>query len=199
MRAFDAGERVGHVGPLDLDQGDDRVLGGGTGHPVGVMLDLECLAIETGTPSGGGPLTIVNTGTVATDTPDTNPADDSSTVSITVQPAAPVVTPEPMRFTLGTTARFTRTAAAVSVPATCAGARACAGTLKVSADVPATKRSGRRTVTLGSAAYRIAPHSSAKVAVHVPARYRSLLRSGRVKSVTVRTAAKTVHRKLVVR
>ncbi len=194
-----------------------------TGAPVTVLLDLECLAIETGPPLGET-LTITNTATVASPTFDPDTSDNSSTVVSDVARAVGLkVTPPPAKSdpaattppaTTGPAAatrlRFgtpvvTAGAGSATVPVTCTATATCRGTVTVAATVPvaaapragsAAKAKGRRVV-LGRASYVVKPGRTVKVKVAIAARYRSLLRSGKVRSVTIVSGAATSTKKVV--
>lgn len=176
-------------------------------HPVDVMLDLECISIETGPPLGDT-VTIVNTATVATTTFDTDHANDSASATITVTKAAGVpdsdsggdsvpsstdsipvpVAPVALRFGK---VSVSSTGSTATVPVTCRAAKTCVGTVRVSATVPSGSRSAgaakarTKRVVLGTATYRVRAGKTANVSVRIGRRYRTLVKSGRVRSVSI--------------
>ncbi len=91
---------------------------------------------------------------------------------------------------------------ALTVPVSCTLPKTCSGKVTVTARPPAKLRSVSakppKKLTLGQTTYRIKPGKSASIRVTIAKRYRSLLRSGRIRSVTITAGTKTVTRKIVI-
>jgi fimbrial isopeptide formation D2 family protein/uncharacterized repeat protein (TIGR01451 family) len=200
-----------------------------TGHDVDVMLDLECMSIDTG--PAAVLATVVNTGMIGSSTFDPVHANDVSSATIGVErapgpleapavpaaPAAPSAPPAPSadpapagRQSAAPTARVAApslgtfsvatTGATAVVPVTCASA--CSGTVTVTAIVAtstlrATGGAKTKKVILGKARYTAKAGRTVKVTVKIAASYRKLLRTGRVRSVSVTVGGRTVAKKVV--
>ena len=198
---------------------DFRVLNT-TGAPVTVTLDLQCLAIDTGTP--GVSLSIVNTATVHSTTQDGNEGDNSDSAVITVlpaavapalsedvapggtdaapAPAAPLVAPSVARIG---TVRAAASGSSATVAVRCSGARRCSGTVSLRARKTASSTRGattkRTTIVLGTARYAVAPGGSSTVKVVIARKYRALVKSGKIRTVTVTAGSTSAVTKLTVR
>ncbi len=174
-------------------------------HSVVVTLDLECIGIET-TMAAADHRTVTNTATVGTTTTDTNGANNSSSASIAVDSAAgshvaipahiattPVAPAGPAvlrlsRITLASSGSL------ATMPVRCAGPGTCAGTVKLSIALPSSRAHSAkvRRVVIGTAGYWVNAGSTGSVKVKIARKYRSLIRSGRIRSVQVTTAAGSV-------
>jgi uncharacterized repeat protein (TIGR01451 family) len=154
---------------------DFRLLNTTNGN-VSVMLDLECLAIETGSPHDEV-ITVTNTATAATTTfePDLGNNTDSASIQLTVSPGS-----------AGPTVQAVQVAGnggSASVTATCKTSKVCSGTMRLTAKV----RSGGHTerVVIGTSHYRIKRGHTHVVRVVILSRFRDLVRHGRVTSYRV--------------
>lgn len=146
-----------------------------TGAPVAVALGLQCLSVTTAAAGGGETVTLVNTATVETSSDDPDASDDAASVSVDVARRPGTGDDRAARGA----ARLTAGGAVAGVPVRCRSAAVCAGSVRLSA-VLRPRRSRARTVVLGRARFRLAPHAVAVVRVPVAARYRAAVRAGRV-------------------
>jgi len=186
-----------------------------TGGPVTVTLDLQCMAIDTGAP--GASLTIVNTATVHSTTQDGNEGDNSDSAVITVLPSAaapsgdaapggtdaapaqttPAVAPSVARIG---TVRAAASGSSATVGVRCSGAKRCSGTVSLKARKAASTRSTTAksaTIVLGTARYTVSAGGSAQVKVVISRKYRALVKSGKIRTVTVTAGATSAVTKLV--
>jgi len=208
-----------------------------TDHDITVLLDLECISIETGPPLDNV-LPVVNTAHVATTTFDPELANNASSATITIARAAgsvdeptpdptpdPTPTPTPTPAPLAPvtppapdpgpsdrtiapsfgTVTVASTGTTATVPVTCAkGAKTCTGTVSLSVTVASGTRSAAaakaktKKVVLGSAKYTVKAGKTVSVTVKIGAKYRSLVKSGKVKSVSVTSGKTTATKKVVV-
>jgi len=202
-----------------------------TDHDVTVLLDLECISIETGPPLDNV-LPVVNTAHVATTTFDPELANNASSATITIARAAGSTepTPDPVPETHAETpapvaptpdpgpslsaktiapsfgtVTVASTGTTATVPVTCAkGAKTCTGTVSLSVTVASGTRSASaakakaKKVVLGSAKYTVKPGKTVSVTVKIGTKYRSLVKSGKVKSVSVTSGKTTATKKVVV-
>ncbi len=114
------------------------------------------------------------------------------------------------------------TGATASVPVTCTSATRCRGTVTVTAQVPVASVRGvaggsavagqtvagdavagerarkprTRTVTIGRASYNVARGRTVTVRVRIAARYRTLLRTGQVRNVSLRSGQVTASKRV---
>ena len=178
----------GVVGTFDLPPGvvslgnepqpinrDFRLLNTTSGN-VEVMLDLECLAIETGSPHDQV-LTVTNTATAGTTTfePDLSDNTGSASMLLTVSPGT--VLPTVQRIQVASSGRSAR------VTAKCKVAGGCAGTMRLTAKVRSGGHATR--VVIGSTHYRIKRGRTVVVPIPIAQKYRPLIRAGRVGSYRV--------------
>ena len=186
------------------------------GRPVTVTLDLQCLAIDT----DARRVSIVNTATVHSTTQDGNEGDNSDSAVITVlpsaaapsgdaapggtdaapAPAAPLVAPSVARIG---TVRAAASGSSATVAVRCSGARRCSGTVSLRARKTASSTRGattkRTTIVLGTARYAVAPGGSSTVKVVIARKYRALVKSGKIRTVTVTAGSPSAVTKLTVR
>ena len=195
----------------------------GNDHAVDVTLDLECISIETGPPLGEV-VTVVNTAFVATTTFDNDHANDSDAATVTVGravglPGGDAVTPPtggdavtppsggdavtpvaPVSLRFGTV-RVVSTGSSAAVPVTCRATTTCSGTVSLSATVASSTRSTKaktKKIVLGTAKYKVKPGKTVTVTVRISSRYRSLIKSGKVKSVGISAGRTSATTKVVV-
>jgi hypothetical protein len=178
----------GIVGTYDLPPGvvslgnepqpinrDFRLLNTTSGN-LDVVLDLECLAIETGSPHDQV-LTVTNTATAGTSTyePDLSDNSDSASMLLTVSPGT--VLPAVQHITVASSGKRAK------VTAKCTTAGGCAGTMRLTAKV----RSGGHTrrVVIGSTHFRITRGRTVVVPIPIAQKYRPLIRAGRVAAYRV--------------
>lgn len=158
---------------------DFRILNTTNGN-LDVMLDLECLAIDTGE-SVDPVVTVTNTATVASTTYDPDLSNNASTASVQVS------------LTAGTEDTVVFKAIDVAprgdsarVGVRCRGAGSCAGTVRLSAKVRAHGKHHAHRVVIGSTHYRLKHGKQTKVRIPIKHRYRHLVRSGRMTGFRVR-------------
>ena len=99
------------------------------------------------------------------------------------------------------TVTFSSNASQLTVAVACKRAKPCTGKVTVTAPTPARPRSAGapafKTVTLGQTGYRIGSGKTKVVRVKIAQRYRSMLRSGRIRTVKITSGAATLKRKVV--
>jgi large repetitive protein len=122
-------------------------------------------------------------------------------------PAAPAPSPTPGPNSVAP--RFGKvsvaaTGSTASVPVTCASGT-CSGTVTVTAVVPAAQTRGAvaakaktKKIVLGKASYKVKAGRTATVTVKIASRYRALVKSGAVKSVTLTTGKTSATAKVTV-
>jgi len=119
-------------------------------------------------------------------------------VAIAGPTTTPVVASHRLRYG---TLTFSRTAAVATLTLTCRRRTTCSGRLALTAPTPASPRSaaaGRlKSITLGKATYRVRAGKTTTVRVAIVKRHRSLLRSRRVRTVSIVSGTTTVTRKVV--
>jgi len=140
------------------------------------LLDLECLAIETGSPHDEV-IDVTNTATAGTTTfePDLADNTDSASMLLTVSPgtAGPAVQ----------SIRVADNGSAARVTARCRTSQVCTGTMVLTAKVRSGGHTSREAI--GASHYRIKRVHTSVVRVKILARYRELVRHGRVSSYRV--------------
>ena len=152
-----------------------------TDHNIDVMLDLECLAIETG-PAQDETFTMTNAASVTSTTwdPDlsNNSSSDSAVVTITAgseNEVAPIV----QSLKVAGNGAFAR------VQVGCKAAGTCAGTMRLTAQV---KRAGHhaKRVVIGSAHYRVKRGHHVQVRIQIKHQYRAMIRQHRLHGFKIR-------------
>lgn len=135
------------------------------------------------------------------------PAPGGGTAGPSLVPPAPGGGTAPVALRFGTVT-VTRTGTSASVPVTCRSASRCRGTVTVTARVRTSSARGvaaerarkarTRTVVIGRARYDVKRGKTAKVRVKITKKYRSLLKAGKVRNVSLRTGKVKATKKVVV-
>jgi uncharacterized repeat protein (TIGR01451 family)/fimbrial isopeptide formation D2 family protein len=164
-----------------------------TGGDLDVELGLECLAVRTGT-ALDDVVTVVNTATVATTTYDPDPANDTSSATVTVARAAGSVSPAPSGPGLAAPAGPASGLRHLDVgdggrkavvQVVCTGTSGtCQGTVTLTALVP--RKFARATrVVLGTARYTVVAGDAERVHVTIRKRFRALVRQDRLRGFRI--------------
>ncbi len=151
-----------------------------TNNNLDVLLDLECLAINTGD-SVDPVVTVTNTATVASTTFDPDLSNNTSTASVQVSLTAG--SEDTVAFRSITVAPRGDSA---RVGVRCRSAGTCAGTVRLTARVRAHGKHDAHRVVIGTEHYRIRHGKQTKVRIPIKLRYRDLVRSGRMTGFRVR-------------
>jgi uncharacterized repeat protein (TIGR01451 family)/fimbrial isopeptide formation D2 family protein len=150
-----------------------------TGHPVDVMLDLECLAIRTG-PVLDETFTLTNTATVTSTTYDPDLSNNSDSVTSVLTVSAGTTTLIAPASPMGSTLSIGSKGKKATVTIACAArADTCQGTLRLTAKL---KRPGQKAkrVVIGTRSYHVRSGARVKVGIKVKHRFRQAIRKGRV-------------------
>ncbi len=120
-------------------------------------------------------------------------------------PAAPApadAAPAPRTAALAFgTVKVAATGATAALPITCSGAGTCTGTVTLTATVSSSARATSakaRKVVIGTAKYTAKPGRTITVTVKIAKRYRTLAKSGKLRSVAVTSGKTTATKKVVV-
>ena len=151
-----------------------------TGSPIDVVLDLECLAIDTSV-ARDETATLTNTATAATSTYDPDLSNNSSTASALLTYTSGTMT---LTGSVAGPIKVVRSGEAAVVSVRC-HARACAGTLRLTAVVHPRGERAHRAV-IGTRTYRFTRGTTAGVAIKIRPGYRAGVRTGRVHDLRVK-------------
>lgn len=155
-----------------------------------VELGLECVAVQTGT-ALDDVAPVVNTATVATTTYDSDPANDTSSATISIVRAAGSVDPVPTPLAPIAPVSGLRNLQVgeggkkAVVQVVCTGtAGSCQGTVKLTALVP-QKYARAKRVVIGTGRYAVGAGDTGKVRVKIKKKFRPLVRKDRLRGYRV--------------